>query len=72
MKWTDEEIKRLGESLVSPLRCGGLDYIDGKPYYRIQGWLIPAEIIEQSKQANNGDPWPGIREWQRTHEPYVK
>lgn len=68
---TQEEREELAKHMAVPIRCGGADYIDGKLHYRIQGWLVPADVIEQSRQDNNGDPWIGIKAYQETHEPYI-
>lgn len=40
---TEEGRRRLVESMMSPKRCGGLDYIDGKPFYRVGGRLLTPE-----------------------------
>ena len=69
---THEQRVELASHMIQPFRCGGLTYIDGVPPYRCQGWLIPASVIAQSQADHNGDPWPGIREYQATHEPYTK
>lgn len=45
-KWnsmSEEEKRELAKSLKTPFRCGGLDYIDGKSYYRIGGELVSIE-----------------------------
>lgn len=33
------------------MRCGGLDYIDGKPFYHVGGGLVPPEIFSQGSNA---------------------
>ena len=38
-------------TMNAPMRCGGLDYIDGKPFYRIGGGLVPPEIFSQGSNA---------------------
>lgn len=62
-KLTQEERMRLAESMVVPIRCGGTEYIDGKLYLRLQGWLVPSDVVEQG--------WPAIKAYQSTHAPYV-
>lgn len=68
---TPEGRRKLAESMIVPIRCGGAEYIDGKLHLRLGGWLVPQEVIDRSCEEHNGDPWPGIREYQRTHEKYV-
>lgn len=68
---TPEGRKKLADSMIQPFRCGGADYIDGKIHYRSGGWLIPGSVLDQSRAEHNGDPWPGIRAYQSTHEPYT-
>jgi hypothetical protein len=63
---TEEGRRKIAEHMVVPVRCGGTEYIDGKLHYKIGGWLVPSEVLDRSP---SGDPWPGIREYQRTHEP---
>lgn len=60
---TPEGRKKIASFMVVPIRCGGLDYIDGKPMYRLGGWLVPAEVVKQG--------WDAIHEYQRTHASYL-
>ena len=60
---TPEGRKKVAESMVVPIRCGGTEYIDGKIHYRLGGYLVPGEVVSQG--------WPAIHEYQRTHEKYV-
>ncbi len=69
---TPEGRKKLAESMIVPIRCGGGTYVDGKLHLRLGGWLVPQEVIDRGRDENNGDPWPAIREYQRTHEPYAR
>lgn len=69
-KMTPEELQKLAKSMVQPVRCGGTDYIDGKIHYRIQGWLVPGAVLDASGQEHNGNPWPGIKAYQDTHDRY--
>lgn len=64
--------RKIAASMIVPVRCGGGTYVDGKLHYKLGGWLVPQEVLEQSRREHNGDPWPGIFEYQRTHEPYTK
>ena len=68
---TPEGRKKIAEHMIVPIRCGGGAYVDGKLHLRLGGWLVPQEVIDQSRVENNGDPWPGIRAYQQTHEPYT-
>jgi hypothetical protein len=46
-----EQLKILAASMAKPRRCGGLDYIDGKPFYRVGSRHVPAEIYRQGEEA---------------------
>jgi hypothetical protein len=59
---TDKERKELAARMVSPIRCGGAEYIKGCLHYRIGGWLIPDHIVH--------DGWEAIHEFQATHTRY--
>jgi hypothetical protein len=37
---TEAGRKQIAQAMITPIRCGGLDYINGKPYYRIGGKLV--------------------------------
>ena len=56
-KMTKEEREELVKHLISPIRCGGLDYIDGKPFYRIGGKLIPKDEMENWKKLRQERIW---------------
>lgn len=43
--WTEEDIVKIAESMASPIRCGGTEYIDGELYYRIGGRLISSKDL---------------------------
>ncbi len=60
---TPEGRKKLVESMVVPIRCGGGEYIDGKIHYRLGGYLVSGDIVDQG--------WGAIHEYQRTHEKHV-
>lgn len=66
---TPEGRKKLAESMVVPIRCGGGHYVDGKLHLFIGGWLIPAEIVHRAHRCVAD--LEIIREYQRTHERYV-
>jgi hypothetical protein len=70
-KMTPEERKKLAASMIQPFRCGGTEYINGERHYRSGGWLIPQSVLDKSCAEHNDDPWPGIRAYQATHEPYT-
>ena len=44
---TPEGKARLVASMSVPKRCGGLDYINGKPYYRYGGKLYTPEEFDK-------------------------
>jgi hypothetical protein len=44
---TEEGREKLKRSMHMPVRCGGLDYIDGKPFYRCGGKLYTPEEFEK-------------------------
>lgn len=49
---TREERVELARHMVSPARCGGLSYIDGKPMYRVGGrYVTPEEFRTFSRSA---------------------
>lgn len=47
---TKEGKHKLSESLQPKLMCGGLDYINGKPFYRSGGKLYTPEEFSQLKK----------------------
>ena len=47
MLQTEEGRKKIAASMKQPIRCGGLDYIDGKPFLRIGGKLYTPEEVEK-------------------------
>lgn len=44
---TEEGKKKIVKSMVNPIRCGGLDYINGKPFYRSGGKLYTPEEFKK-------------------------
>ena len=48
--------------MATPLRCGGLSYIDGQPMYRVGSYAIPADVYSKG--------WQYIEQYKETHEPY--
>lgn len=64
---TAEGRKKLAESMVVPVRCGGCHYdSDGKAWLYLGGWWVPHSIASATLETPN--PWPAIKEYQRTHE----
>jgi hypothetical protein len=47
MLLTPEGRKKLAYSMPSHIKCGGLDYIDGKPFYRSGGKLYTPEEFQK-------------------------
>ncbi len=48
---TPDPMKTLAESMIVPIRCGGLDYIDGKAYLRAGGFWYPREVFHAGRDA---------------------
>ncbi len=49
-KMTHDQLVEVARHMVSPARCGGLTYVDGKPMYRAGGKLwTPEEFASFSK-----------------------
>lgn len=46
---TKESREQVAAAMVSPRRCGGLDYIDNLPYYRVQGKLFTVDEWEKKR-----------------------
>jgi hypothetical protein len=48
---TKEGREKISKSMQQPIRCGGLDYINGKPFYRSGGKLYtPEEFSKLNKK----------------------
>ncbi len=54
---------RLAAAMVTPIRCGGSEYIDGVLHLRLGGWLVPNPVVAQG--------WDAIHAYQATHEKYT-
>lgn len=48
-KMTLEERRKIAAHMLSPARCGGLDYVDGKPMYRAGGRLMTPEEFHRPR-----------------------
>ncbi len=48
---TPEGRAKIAASMISPRRCGGRDYVDGKAYMRTGGCLVPVDIWHQGIEA---------------------
>jgi hypothetical protein len=55
---TLEERKQLAASMYRPTRCGGQDYVDGVPHYRIGGKLLTLKEYRDLKIRLN----PGFKD----------
>ena len=50
---TEEGKKKLIKSMGGKIMCGGLDYINGKPFYRSRGKLYTPEEFRKLNESRN-------------------